>query len=128
MMRISELSAMTFVPWHVTNTDGLIAWGCRARLQARHGSDNEKLLFHGTHNRCLMGDAEAYKELCEAPTCKLCAILGTSFLVSKAGSAGRAFKRYVLVSWLLCKYRLNLLSGYLALVLESTRRASRRSK
>ncbi|KAG8966062.1 hypothetical protein FRC05_002903 [Tulasnella sp. 425] len=66
-------------------------------LEIRHGRSgiNEKLVFHGTARSCSLGEGEGDLSLCEISTCSLCSILRTSFLVSKAGSAGRTFKRCV---------------------------------
>lgn len=64
-------------------------------LERRHGwrGANEQLVFHGTERICSLGEKDEYSYLCYRTTCRLCCILQTSFLVTKAGSAGRAFKR-----------------------------------
>ncbi|KAG8914618.1 hypothetical protein FRC00_012014 [Tulasnella sp. 408] len=55
---------------------------------------NEQLVFHGTSRECPLGEESYRSTLCESMTCTLCCILKNSFLVSKSGSAGRAFKRF----------------------------------
>ncbi|KIO27727.1 hypothetical protein M407DRAFT_37603, partial [Tulasnella calospora MUT 4182] len=50
--------------------------------------------FHGTSRHCYLGEYEGYVTMCELAICSLCSILRTSFLVTKAGSAGRSFKRF----------------------------------
>ncbi|KAG8997537.1 hypothetical protein FRB90_012490, partial [Tulasnella sp. 427] len=68
----------------------------RTSLGRRHGwgGINEKYLFHGTYRYCSVGEQDDDTELCEHSMCSLCSILRTSFLVSKAISAGKAFKRF----------------------------------
>ncbi|KIO27722.1 hypothetical protein M407DRAFT_72766, partial [Tulasnella calospora MUT 4182] len=55
---------------------------------------NEQLVFHGTTWSCSLGQEEENVNLCQNMTCSLCCILQTSFLVSKACSAGRIFSRF----------------------------------
>lgn len=65
----------------------------RARLEMRREDGaNEKLVFHGTTSRCFLVDGDS-RSPCVALSCSFCCILRGSFLVSKAGSAGRTFKR-----------------------------------
>ncbi|KAG8950922.1 hypothetical protein FRC04_006986 [Tulasnella sp. 424] len=65
-------------------------------LERRYGWSgiNERLLFHGTTRSCSLGEGEGYSSLCEMSSCRLCSILRTSFLVSKARSAGLGTHRY----------------------------------
>lgn len=66
------------------------------RLERQNGwrGANEQLVFHGTERICSLGEKDEHVTLCQRTTCRLCCILQTSFLVSKAGSAGRSFKRF----------------------------------
>ncbi|KIO27719.1 hypothetical protein M407DRAFT_23033 [Tulasnella calospora MUT 4182] len=65
-------------------------------LQRRSGLSglNEQLVFHGTSRHCALGEGVEPSTTCEEIGCSLCCILKTSFLLSKAGSTGRSFKRF----------------------------------
>jgi len=50
---------------------------------SRHA--NEQLLFHGTNQRCSLGDARQRTRLCNIPECLLCSVIRNSFDVENCG-------------------------------------------
>lgn len=57
-------------------------------VQYRTKVGNEQLLFHCTSRRCNIGDSGTNTELCSIEGCALCAIMRTSYSVSKARASG----------------------------------------
>ncbi|KAJ7111953.1 ADP-ribosylation [Mycena epipterygia] len=58
---------------------------------SRHA--NEQLLFHGTNQRCLLGDARQRTRLCNIPECLLCSVIRNSFDVENCGKRHK-FRRF----------------------------------
>ncbi|KAJ7472736.1 hypothetical protein FB451DRAFT_1339532 [Mycena latifolia] len=54
---------------------------------------NEQLLFHGTNQRCLLGDGKQPARLCNIPECLLCSVLRNSFEVENCGKRHK-FRRF----------------------------------
>ncbi|KAG8975202.1 hypothetical protein FRB90_009587 [Tulasnella sp. 427] len=57
-------------------------------IQYRTRVGNEQLLFHCTSRKCNIGDTGTNTELCSLEGCALCAIMRTSYSVSKARASG----------------------------------------
>ncbi|KAJ7683701.1 hypothetical protein B0H17DRAFT_1073806 [Mycena rosella] len=54
---------------------------------------NEQLLFHGTNQRCSLGDGKQRPRLCNIPECLLCSVLRNSFEVENCGKRHK-FRRF----------------------------------
>lgn len=55
----------------------------------------ERELFHGTSRRCLLGNEPELNTPCNNTSCRLCCILQSSFMTTRAGTAdGRTFLRF----------------------------------
>ncbi|KAG8946535.1 hypothetical protein FRC04_011593 [Tulasnella sp. 424] len=61
-------------------------WDRYVRYRTKVG--NEQPLFHGTSRKCTIGDSGVNTELCWIEGCALCAIMRTSYSVSKARASG----------------------------------------
>ncbi|KAJ7081842.1 hypothetical protein B0H15DRAFT_447957 [Mycena belliarum] len=54
---------------------------------------NEQLLFHGTNQRCLLGDGKQRPRPCDIAECLLCSVLRNSFEVENSGKRHK-FRRF----------------------------------